>query len=534
MRGILVAAMALAALSTIAVPAFAASPSATDLTSAAQFVRASQDLTVFGIDLSGSSLTTVSKVRVDFAQNGSDADFDFSDLEASPDGIQVWRDDSNATPETQDVIDAGDTRLSGSFTFIAMRATVNFSQAWHLVAADVSEGNYTLLMRIRTSSSIGDGHDFTVTLPSDAWVTNLPLLGFSAVTSHVITADTVAPTVTSYAAPIAQTDDMYWQLSEDVTGVGTASVSFQVQGTSTDLPVTVVYEAAAHRIKADPAQTLITGQRYDAVLLPFGPGSIVDRAGNPLDPDARAFRAGRTATEVAYGATYSWRSYASSSAYDGSFTANNMAGASMSYTFTGTSVVWYTVMDPAQGNASVTIDGASKGTFNNYSATAKYKVGRTFSGLSNAAHTITIAVLGTRGSTSGTDARVAVDAFKDGGTIKGTPAAGYRWATVYTSKAYGGIYKRSRMFGTSMTFQFRGTAITWQTVLGPDMGRADVYVDGVYKGLMDNYSGVYVYHYTRTFGGLSDALHTIQIRVASTRNPSASSSNIAIDGFEAA
>jgi hypothetical protein len=532
LRGTLVGTLAVVVLSSIAVPALAASPSAADVTTAGHLLRPGADTTVFGIDLSGSSLTTVSKVRIDFAQNGADTDFDIDDLWASPAGIQLWRDDSNSTPQTQDVLDAGDTKISDSFAFSALRATLDVTPAWHLVTADPSEGAYTLLMSIRLSNSVSDGDDFTVTLPGDAWVTNIPMLGFNAVTSRVLAADAAAPTVTSFAPPVLQTDNLYWQLSEDVAGVSNSSVSLQVQGTSTDLPVTVSYEAAAHRIKADPAQPLITGQYYDAVLLPAGPGSITDHAGNELDPDVRAFRAGRSASEGAYGATYVWRTETNSNAYSGSLTTNNMAGASASYAFTGTSVVWYTITDPTQGNAAVTIDNVSKGTINNYSSTAKFKVARTFSGLGAGAHTITIKVLGTKGSTSGTDTRVTIDAFKDGGTIKGTPSMVYRWATATTSKAYGGTWRTSRMYRTSMSFVFRGTAVTWQTILGPDQGRALVYIDGVYKGQLDNYSGVYVYKYGRTFSGLSNAQHTIQILVAGTRNPSSKQSYVVVDGFD--
>ncbi|TMK18283.1 MAG: hypothetical protein E6G68_07505 [Actinobacteria bacterium] len=73
LRGAVVLAVILFALAASALPALATSPSATDLTASGQMIRTGQDLTIFGIDLSGSSLTTVNTVHVDFAQNGADS-----------------------------------------------------------------------------------------------------------------------------------------------------------------------------------------------------------------------------------------------------------------------------------------------------------------------------------------------------------------------------------------------------------------------------------------------------------------------------
>ncbi|TMK18284.1 MAG: hypothetical protein E6G68_07510 [Actinobacteria bacterium] len=346
-----------------------------------------------------------------------------------------------------------------------------------------------------------------MTLPSDAWGTNIPVLGFAAVTSHVITADPTPPSVLAFAPAVAQTDNIAWQLSESVIGVGPSTVSFRVHGTPTEVPSTISFDDVTHRVIVHPPTPLTAGQYYDADLLPDGPGGIVDRAGNQLDPDSRSFRVTTVVNETVYGTAYSWRTLTSSSA-----------------------VVWYTITDPYQGVAGVTIDGHSKGTVNNYSSTAKYKVARTFSGLSSGTHTITIRVAGTKSSSS-KDVRVSIDAFKDSGTYKGTPSVGYRWAAVSSSSAEGGSYRAARFSGTYMTFTFRGTSIDWRTTLGPGMGRALVSVDGVGKGTIDNYAGVTITNYERHFGALSDAVHTIKIMVASTRNPSASNSVIVVDGF---
>jgi bacillopeptidase F len=228
---------------------------------------------------------------------------------------------------------------------------------------------------------------------------------------------------------------------------------------------------------------------------------------------------------------YSWRHLANSSTYGGSYFVNNMKGASVAYTFGGTSVVWYTITDPYQGKASVSIDGTSFGTINNYSSSTRYKVGRTFSGLSSGTHTITIKVTGSKGSTSGKDVRVAVDAFRRLGSTDVSPHMSHRWAAVSTSGADGGTYRAARFSGTEMTFVFSGTSIAWRTVRGPAMGRALVFIDGNLRGTFDNYSSSTSYKYMRTFLNLSAGTHTIKIKVASTRNSRSTDRIIAVDGF---
>ena len=536
-RTFLVLAVALCALASLASPALAASPSATDLTTAGARVRPGVDVAVFGIDLSGGALpTTLTAVHVDFSNYGSDTDFDYTDLQPGNDGVVLWRDSSHATPETQDHLDAGDQPLDATVSFTGSGATfgadVKLTSAWPFPAVDPSEGNYTLLLSIKLLAGGTDGEDFTATLPSDAFKCNIQLsCGITATSTHVITADGTPPTVTVFAPAVAQTDDIYWQLSEAITGFAPDAVAFRLHGTTTDVPVTTSYDAVTHKITVHPSAPLTAGQYYDADLLPDGPGAITDLAGNVLAPDPHTFRGATVVSETAPGSAYTWRALTNSSAYNGSYAVNNMAGASAAYAFSGTSVVWYTVKDPYQGVASVTIDGHSKGTFNDYAATAAYKVAHSFTGLGSGSHTISIRVTGTKGSSAGKDVRVSIDAFKDSGTYKGTPTMSYRWASVSSTTADGGSYRAARFSGTSMTFVFRGTSIDWRTILGPGMGRALVYVDGVSKGTFDNYSGVTITKYLRHIGGLTDAVHTLKVMVSSSRNASASDSVIVVDGF---
>lgn len=529
LRVLLVTSVGLLAVASTAVPAAAASPSAANLLAGDRFLRPGPDLAVFGIDLTSAFLvSTLNEVRADFAQVTGGGTFDVGDLETSPEGIMLWRDSSNVGA-AQDTLDAGDTPVPSSYTFdeATLRATVTLTPAYPLPAAE--EGNYTFFLTIRLSPSATDGDNFTVTLPSDAFGTATLGTSITPVTTPTITADETPPTVQFFSPPATQTDNLSWRISEQVTGVTPNTVAFRIHGTTTDLPAAVSYNAATRDIVVDPASPLTPGQPYDAILLPDGPGPIVDRAGNELSPDSRTFRASAEVSETAIGTTYNWRRVTTSAAYGGSYTVNNFRGAWANFTFTGTRITWYTITDRYQGKATVYIDGRNVGTVNNYSSTTRYRVPRRYSGLSNATHTITIRASGVKGSSAGRDARVAIDAFHVGG-LYGTPNAGYSWATVGASGANGGAYRASRFSWSDMTFVFYGTGVDWKTIVGPTMGRAIVHIDGISRGVFDNYSGVTIYNYIRQFRGLSEGLHTLRIFVYG-RNSRATDSIIAVDGF---
>ena len=68
-----------------------------------------------------------------------------------------------------------------------------------------------------------------------------------------------------------------------------------------------------------------------------------------------------------------------------------------------------------------------------------------FTGLSAGAHAITITALGAKGSTSGTDTQVAIDAFQVGSTLYTTPTVNYGWQTVAASGASGGQWSSTAL-----------------------------------------------------------------------------------------
>jgi hypothetical protein len=106
----------------------------------------------------------------------------------------------------------------------------------------------------------------------------------------------------------------------------------------------------------------------------------------------------------------SWTGGTSASASGGTYRIDGKARATSSVAFTGTGVTWVTATGPAEGKASVTIDGIGKGTIDLYAPTVHWEVAESFTGLASGTHTIVITVLGTKDAGSA-GTRVVVDAF---------------------------------------------------------------------------------------------------------------------------
>lgn len=204
---------ALAALSILTVTsARAANASAASI--AASHIKAdSAQFPVFGVTLNQTaevdSLTNVT-VRFNAMVNFTTGDLapDFSAPgctngdATSCDGVQMFRDDGS----TDDALDASDTPISTGFSFVttncALGCTADLALSDEVAGIPIplssaNEG-YTFLIAIRSSSSIGNTDQFTVSLTTDSFTTiPTPTLLPVVVTTDPITADTVAPAAPS-------------------------------------------------------------------------------------------------------------------------------------------------------------------------------------------------------------------------------------------------------------------------------------------------------------------------------------------------
>jgi len=267
----------------------------------------------------------------------------------------------------------------------------------------------------------------------------------------------------------------------------------------------------------------VSGQRYQVGV------SATDAAGNAVTPATHLFRASLVEQETS--ASYGWRKAAAASAIGTTYHVERVAGARASFAFRGTGVTWWTMTGPTQGTASLYVDGVFKANVNNFSSAYRWKVGRTIGGLSNTNHTLTIVVRGARGSTAGTDTQIVVDAMTSSLKLQSAPALAFGWGGVAATGLSGGKAVRANLGGAAAQFTFRGTSVAWTTVVGRDMGRASIYVDGALKATVDNYASATAYGVVRRVTGLSDAVHTVRIVALGTRRTGATGTWVVVDRF---
>lgn len=356
--------------------------------------------------------------------------------------------------------------------------------------------------------------------------------------SRTWTVDTVAPKP-AIAAPTTLTGSVVVAFGEQVTAVRNATLASL---TLTDGGATVPATASCWKgatsvgcpsgafdtVRLKPHVPLTPGQHYTASV---GAGVVQDLAGNNNVAASKAFRAARSLQENAPGSTTTWQTVRTSSAAGGSFVREHLAGAAAAWSFTGTAVTLRTVTGPIYGKADLYIDGVRKKTINTYAASRHFNVGRTVSGLTNAAHRLRVVVLGLKGAKAGKGTYVAIDGFTVGTTKTDSPALATNWRRFANTHLSGGHAIVTDLSGEVVTFTFRGTGLTWFTVKGVAQGRARIFIDGVRKATYDDYATSTRYGVKHAITGLSNALHTVRLRVLGTHHKGAKGSLVTVDRF---
>jgi beta-N-acetylhexosaminidase len=151
------------------------------------------------------------------------------------------------------------------------------------------------------------------------------------------------------------------------------------------------------------AQSLRLGSTYRYIV------KATDGAGNrsgwAYGPFIEPLVAQQSSTAVRFGGI--WKMVASSSYSGGSTKYATAAGASASYTFTGSGIGWVTAVGPTRGSAKVYIDGVYKKTVSLHSSTtALRRIAYAINWRSQGRHTIKVVVVGSAGHP-----RIDVDAF---------------------------------------------------------------------------------------------------------------------------
>jgi hypothetical protein len=373
--------------------------------------------------------------------------------------------------------------------------------------------------------------------------TESDLAGNTAAASLSWTVDTTAPVVT-VTGSTTLSGPVRLATNEAVTGLTTSSVLLRPVGGAVLATTLACADAAKAAVGCDatnirsatltPATPLVPGQHYEVVVNPAGAATLTDVAGNPAATKTTAFRGALLNQEWSAASSYRWKRVATTKALGGSYVVEHRAGATASWSFTGTAVTWVTATGPRSGRAQVWVDGVKKRSVNNYAAGAHWKVARTVSGLTAGAHTVRIVVLGRKGATSATDTQVVVDGFKVGTTTVASPSLRLTWPRVTTAKASGGAFVRDDLAGASTTFRFRGTGVTWISATGPAFGKAAVFIDGKRVRRVDSWSATAKFKVGRSFTGLADTVHTVRVKVLGTHRAASSGNLVVVDGWRVA
>jgi hypothetical protein len=350
------------------------------------------------------------------------------------------------------------------------------------------------------------------------------------------TVDATAPTAT-FQTPTTLNGKALIMFSEPVNSLSLTDTQLRVTGgtvvptnaTCFQLAATVPCATAGlTSVTLQPKRLLVPGQHYTVAE---AAAAAQDAASNLSVAAAKSFRAKRVLQENTAPVSTTLQKVKSRLAYGKSYIRGHLAGAQSTWKFRGRSITWWTVRGPAQGKATVFVDGHKKATVNNYAAANHYRVARTFKRLGAGRHTIVIRVLGVKGAKAGKGTYVAVDAFNVGKKRTSSPRLIASWRRVRSSHFFSRHATVADLAGETVSLTFRGTSITWTTMRNRRQGKAVIYVDGVRKAVVDNYSATARYRVSRLVRHLSDSLHTLRIVVLGKHHRGGRGNTVTFDRF---
>jgi hypothetical protein len=230
--------------------------------------------------------------------------------------------------------------------------------------------------------------------------------------------------------------------------------------------------------------------------------------------------------------------------YDGTANWSYVAGATATFTFTGSQVALHAVKDVDQGIMALSVDGGAAQDVDDY-APARNASGIVWTSpiLAPGTHTLTIVNTGQRDSASSGN-NIAIDradvyqAQTVDGNVTGTGMDEFDYSagwglTTGVSDMYAGTANWSQTAGSTATFTFTGNEVALHAVRDVDQAIMTVSVDGGAATTVDDYaptrnaSGI-----VWTSGDLATGTHTVHITVTGARNPASSGPNIALDSID--
>ncbi len=109
------------------------------------------------------------------------------------------------------------------------------------------------------------------------------------------------------------------------------------------------------------------------------------------------------------------------------------------------------------------------------------------------------------------------------------------WIDRPNLESYEGTTRESSNPNSSIEFSFEGTAVYWRAIHSPQSGRADIYIDGVLRKIVDCYSPrsttceQFLYVHT---GLSSNTKHTIKVVVMGKKHPKSAATTVSHIAFE--
>jgi hypothetical protein len=265
---------------------------------------------------------------------------------------------------------------------------------------------------------------------------------------------------------------------------------------------------------------------YEIVVDAFDvPAPPVSRLQN-MDPD------------ITY--TAGWAPGHDTSRSGGNSTVSSVPGAQATFTFSGTAISWIGYRGPDTGIARVFLDGSFAGGVDTYSPAPRMQdIVFAATGLTDARHTLTIEVTGTKNAAS-TGTLIEVDAFE-------VTTLGTRFQETDSSVLYSGAWgpnNRNRPWnegtatvagtaGAQARFTFTGTSVSWIGFRAERTGIARVYLDGIFVTDVDTYApteGPQNTLFKAT--GLASGEHTLTIEATGRKNPASTNAYVVVDAFD--
>jgi hypothetical protein len=364
-----------------------------------------------------------------------------------------------------------------------------------------------------------------------------------------VVVDNTAPTVTISAPAAGTTVAGATTLGATASdGVGVAGVSFLLDGA----PLGAEDATAPYTLDWDSTPVAAGSHVLSAVAR--------DAAGNASTSAAVTVVVSQTATRfentdhlaitytdgvLAPGQPPGWFHGSRSRDWSGRLSSfNRSPGAKATFHFQGTTVRWIGFRAPWAGIARVHIDDVFVSEIDLYATTDQpQSVVFSRTGLSSGPHTLTVESTGRKNPASA-DYAVVVDAF-DVAPAMPHPAIGARteesglaltegWTPAEaTTRAWsGGTAIVSATPGAQATFTFVGTEVRWVGLRGPQMGIAQVYLDGAFHARVDAYDPNESEEVTFVITGLAAGTHTLTIGPTGDKRAAATGANVVIDAFD--